>query len=268
MSMADQTMAPSQQSWAVVTGASSGLGIALAIRLAQRRHNLVLVARREQPMRELASRLERDHHIKVLVQALDLGDPNSVATLQQRLAADAIEVDILVNNAAFALSGPFIDQDPERLRAMLQLNIVALTELTLVFGRQMAQRRRGHILLVASVGAYQPSPLAAAYSAAKAYVLSLGVALNVELAPNVGVTVLSPGLMDTEFHDVAGYTVKPSMRRTVLSTDRVAAIGLDAMFAGRSSVIAGRLNSIAAFIISRLMSRSLQARMVYKMSKT
>jgi len=164
---------------------------------------------------------------------LDLGDPDSVATLQQRLDADGIEVDILVNNAAFAPSGAFIDQDPERLRAMLQLNIVALTELTHVFGRRMTQRRRAHILLVASVGAYQPSPLAAAYSAAKAYVLSLGVALNVELAPSVGVTVVSPGLMDTEFHDVAGYTMKPSMRRTVLPTDRGAAIGLDAMFAGR-----------------------------------
>jgi short-subunit dehydrogenase len=144
-------------------------------------------------MRELALRLERDHHIKVVVQVLDLGDPDSAVTLQQRLDADGIEVDILVNNAAFALSGTFIDQEPERLRAMLQLDIVALTELTDVFGRQMAQRRRGHILLVASVGAYQPSPLAAAYSAAKAYVLSFGVALNVELAPSVGVTVLSPG---------------------------------------------------------------------------
>jgi short-subunit dehydrogenase len=202
-----------------------------------------------------------------LTQVLDLGDPDSVVTLQQRLDTDEIEVDILVNNAAFALSGTFIDQEPERLRAMLQLDIVALTELTHVFGRRMAQRRRGHILLVGSVGAYQPSPLAAAYSAAKAYVLSLGVALNVELAPSVGVTVLSPGLMDTEFHDVAGYAMKPSMRRTVLPTDRVAAIGLDAMFTGRSSVIAGRLNRVMAFI-SHLMSRSLQARMVYKLSKS
>ncbi len=260
-------MASSEPSWAVVTGASSGLGIALAAGLAQRGHNLVLVARREQPMRELASQLERGHPIKVVVHPLDLGEPDGAVTLQQRLDADGIEVDVLVNNAAFALSGPFLDQGPERLRAMLQLNIVALTELTHAFARRMARRGRGHILLVGSIGAYQPSPLAAAYSAAKAYVLSLGVALHVELAPNVVVTVLSPGLMDTEFHEVAGYTVKPSMRRTVLPTERVAAIGLDAMFAGRSSVVAGRLNRIGAFS-TRLMSRSLQARMVYKISKT
>ena len=260
-------MVSSEPGWAVVTGASSGLGTALAAGLAQRRHNLVLVARREPPMRALASKLERDHDIKVVVQVLDLGDADSAVTLQQRLDADEIEVDILVNNAAFALSGTFIGQEPERLRAMLQLDIVALTELTHVFARRMAQRGRGHILLVGSVGAYQPSPLAAAYSAAKAYVLSLGVALNVELGPNVGVSVLSPGLMDTEFHDVAGYTMKPSMRRTVLAADRVAAIGLDAMFAGRSSVVAGRLNRVMAFS-TRLMSRSLQARMVHKMSKS
>lgn len=260
MSMINQEKVSLKLGWAVVTGASSGLGIALATGLAQRKHNLVLVARREQPMRELALKLERDHHIKIVVQALDLDDPDSVVTLQQHLDADQIEVDILVNNAAFALSGAFIDQDPERLRAMLQLNIVALTELTHVFGQRMAQRRRGHILLVGSVGAYLPSPQAAAYSAAKAYVLSLGVALSVELAPNVGVTVLSPGLMDTEFHSVAGYTVKPSMRRTVLSTDRVAAIGLAAMFAGRSSVIAGRLNAFVD-LMSRILPRSLQARM-------
>ena len=259
-------MVSSKLGWAVVTGASSGLGIALAAGLARRDHNLVLVARREQPLRALAARLERDHHIKVAVQVLDLGDPDSVVTLQQRLDADGIEVDILVNNAAFGLSGTFIDQEPERLRAMLRLDIVPLTELTHVFGRRMAQRRRGHILLVGSLAAYQPSPLAAAYGAAKAYVLSLGEALHAEMAQNVGVTVLSPGLMETEFHEVSGYTVKPSMRRTILSADRVAAIGLDAMFAGRSSVVAGRLNSVMAFS-SRLMSRSLQARTVYKLSR-
>src|SRR5579862_3607682 len=105
--MVDPTMVSSELSWAVVTGASSGLGIALAAGLAQRGHNLILVARREQPMRALALRLERDHHIKVVVQVLDLGDLDNVVTLQQRLDADEIEVDILVNNAAFALSGPF-----------------------------------------------------------------------------------------------------------------------------------------------------------------
>lgn len=253
--------------WAIVTGASSGLGVSFATALARRGHDLILIARRESPMRELADKLEREHRIKVIVQSLDLGEPNATARLKQMLDADGIAVDILINNAAFAISGPLLDQDPERLRAMLQLNIMALTELTQAFGRSMAQRGRGLILLVASVGAYTPSPLAAAYSATKSYVLSFGEALNVELGPNVGVTVMSPGLMETEFHDVAGFTMKASMRRSVLSTGKVAAIGLDAMFAHRSSVIAGRINTLGAFA-SRLLPRSFLARMAYQVSRT
>jgi short-subunit dehydrogenase len=265
--MAKKSIELAQRSWALVTGASSGLGISFATALAQRQHNLVLVARRELPMLELAKRLEKDHSIKVIVHPLDLGNAESTAALQQRLDADAIEVDILVANAAFAVSGPFIDQEPERIDAMLRLNVLSLTQLAHAFGRRMAQRRKGHILLVASVGAYTPSPLAASYSAAKSYVLSLGVALNVELAPDVGVTVVSPGLMETEFHDVAGWTMKASMRRSVLTTEKVAAIGLEAMFARRSSVVAGRLNGLGAFT-SRLLPRSMLARMAYNVSKS
>jgi short-subunit dehydrogenase len=218
-------------------------------------------------MRELAVRLERDHGITVIVEVLDLGVPDSATMLLQSLDAQGIEVSVLVNNAASGFSGAFIDQELERLRAMLQLDIVALTELTHVLGCRMASRGKGRILLVSSLAAYQPTPLLAAYGAAKAYVLSLGEALNVELSPGVAVTVLSPGLMDTEFNDVSGYKMKPSMRRTVLPTAKVAAIGLDAMFAGRSSVVAGRLNSLMVFA-SRFLSRSFQARTVYRMSKT
>lgn len=261
----DARTAP-EKSWAIVTGASSGLGISFATALAERGYNLVLVARREGPMSELAHRLERDHHIRVAVQPLDLGEPNAAITLKQRLDDAGLEITILINNAAFALSGPFVDHDLTRLRAMLQLDIMAATELTHAFGQAMVRRGTGHILLVASVGAYTPSPLAAAYSAAKAYVLSLGVALDVELGPNIGVTVVSPGLMETEFHAVAGFTVKPAMRRSILSTDAVAAIALKAMFARRSSVVAGRLNAVGAFT-SRLLPRSLLARMAYQVSK-
>ncbi len=260
-------MASSEAGWAIVTGASSGLGAAFATALAGRRNNLVLVARREQRLRELASRLEREHGITVVVEAQDLADPASATTLLQRLDAQGIEADILVNNAAFGLTGAFVTQEPERLRAMLQLDITALTELTHVFGRRMADRGKGRILLVASLAAYQPAPLLAAYAAAKAYVLSLGEALHVELAPRVGVTVLSPGLMDTEFNHVSGYTMKPSMRRTLLPPARVAEIGLDALFAGRSSVVAGRLNRAMAFS-TRFLSRRFQARTVYRLSRT
>lgn len=251
--------------WALVTGASSGLGIALARSLAARHVNLVLTARREAPMQELAAELTQRHGIEVAVEAADLGRPGSAADLQRRLDERGVAPDILINNAGFGLSGPFLEHDPERLRAMLQLDIVSLTELTQLFGTRMAARGSGHILLVASLASYQPSPLLASYAAAKAYVLSLGEALNVELAPKVGVTVLSPGLMDTGFNDVSGFRTPDSVKSTMLAPSKVAEIGLDAMFAGRPSVIAGGLNKVIAFS-NRFTSRHLQAKLTQRMT--
>ena len=254
-----------QTQWAVVTGASSGLGVALATGLARRGHNLVLVARREAPMQALAVQLRQDHGVQVVVEVLDLGGVDSAIELQGRLAGHGIDAGIFINNAAFGLSSEFIDHAPERLRAMLQLDIMAMTELTHLFARRMAERGRGHLLLVASLAAYQPTPMLAAYGAAKAYLLSLGEALHVELAPkNVGVTVLSPGLMQTEFFDVSGYTPPPSTRVTMLTPQAVAEIGLDAMFAGKASVIAGRLNRLVA-LLGRFVSRVVQAKVMWSM---
>jgi short-subunit dehydrogenase len=259
-------MSQSAAPWAVVTGASSGLGIELARGLAARRLNLVLVARREAPMRQLAAALEQRWGVLVRVEVLDLVQPGSALALQQQLAQRGIEPEILINNAGSGIGGLFVEQDPERVRSMLQLDIVALTELALVFGRRMAARGNGFILLVGSTAAYQPTPMSAAYGAAKAFVLSLGEALNVELAPEVGVTVLCPGLMDTGFASVSGYEPPASVRRTVIPPERVAHIGLDAMFARRSSVVAGGLNKLLA-CCSRLMPRHLQAVLVYRATR-
>jgi short-subunit dehydrogenase len=143
---------------------------------------------------------------------------------------------------------------------------MSLMEMTHVFGNRMIERGRGHILLVASLAAYQPTPLLAAYGAAKHFVLAFGQALHVELFSKLGVTVLSPGLMETEFFDVSGYRPKASLRRTILAPARVAEIGLDAMFAGKPSVIAGRLNRLAAFS-NRFIPTHLQARLAYRMAK-
>jgi len=140
-----------------------------------------------------------------------------------------------------------------------------LTELTLLLGRQMARAGRGHIMLIASVAAFQPTPSLAAYSAGKAYVLSLGEALNVELAGKVVVTVLSPGLMDTGFNAASGFETPTMLRRTILTPAEVAAIGLDAMFSGKSGVVAGRWNQIATFI-GRFFSRHFLATSARRMA--
>ncbi len=252
--------------WAVVTGASSGLGKELGRALAARKINLVLAARREAPMQELAAEVRARHGVEVVVEPVDLGAPNCAKEMQERLEARGIVPDILINNAAFGLSGEFMTQEPARLREMLELDIMSVVELTQVFGRRMTERGKGHILLVASLAAYSPTPGLAAYGAAKQFVLALGVALHLEMAPKVGVTVLSPGLMETEFFEVSGYKAPPFLRRTMLAPARVAEIGLRAMFEGRSSVVAGRFNRITAFS-NRFTSRLFQARMAYGMSK-
>ena len=252
--------------WALVTGASSGLGKEFARALAARKYNLILAARREEPMQALAAELRQRHGVEIVIEAIDLGAPASPADLHKRLDEQGIAPDILINNAAFGLSGDFLTQKPERLREMLQLDILSLTELTHLFGKRMAERGSGHILLVASLAAYSPIPLLAAYGAAKHYVLALGVALHVELAPKVGVTVVSPGLMDTGFNEVSGFQPKASMRPTVVSPAKVAEAGLKAMFAGKSSVIVGKINRLVAFS-NRFTSRLMQANATYRWSK-
>jgi short-subunit dehydrogenase len=149
---------------------------------------------------------------------------------------------------------------------MLQVNVVALTELTHTFAKPMVARGQGHILLVASMAAYGPTPVLAGYGATKAYVLAFGEALHVELSPKVGVTVLSSGLMETVFFDVSVYQPPAALRRTMLPAAEVARIGLDAMWAGKPTVIAGRLNRLMRFA-SRFTSRQASAKMLLRMAE-
>ena len=251
---------------ALITGASSGLGAQFARALARRKINLVLVARRAEPMERLAEELRKQDGVEVLVQPMDLALPGAAATLAKRLDELELAPDILVNNAAFGLSGNFLDQDPERIREMLQLDILSLVELTHEFGRRMKQGSGGNILLVGSLAAYQPDPLLAAYGAAKAFVLSFGEALHVELAPKVGVTVVSPGLMETEFFQVSGYEPRASLKASMIPASEVAEAGVRAMLAGKSSTVIGRMNKMAAFA-SSLLPRHTSAKLTYRMSR-
>lgn len=256
----------SERVWAVVTGASSGLGVEFARSLARRNINVVLVARREAPMQQLADELRLAYGVDVMVESMDLGESISAEALQDSLDRRGIQPEILVNNAAFGLSGEFLQQDATRIHQMLQLDVLALVSLTHVFGRKMKEGGRGHILLVGSLAAYQPTPLMAAYGAAKNFVLAFGEALHVELAPAVGVTVVSPGLMETEFFGVAGFTPKESLKSSMMTAKDVAEAGIVAMYAGKTSVVIGRLNKLAAFS-TRFFSRNAQAKIVYRMSK-
>jgi short-subunit dehydrogenase len=243
---------------ALITGASSGLGLEFADQLAAQKVNLVLAARRQEPMEKLASDLRRKHGVDVLVEATDLASPGAPSRLKSSLDSRSVAIDILVNNAGYGLHGDFHETPIERTVNMIQLNITALTELTYLFGRDMAARRSGHILLVASLLAFQPVPGYAAYAATKAYVLALGEALHDELRPHgVVVTSLCPGHTATGFDAAAGATASSLLRLLTMKPGPVAASGIRALSQGKAMVVAGLSNKMAA-ISNRLTPRAMQ----------
>ena len=167
-------------------------------------------------------------------------------------------MDVLVNNAGYGLYGEFVDQPLQKTLDMLQVNLVAVTELTHIFAAEMIKRRSGHILLIASLLGYQGVPGYAAYAASKGYVLLFGEALHAELKPyGIGVTVLSPGTTSTSFGRVAGERNTAALRALRMKPGPVARTGILAMLHRRSSVVAGILNKVAAFS-SRFTPRQVQ----------
>ena len=245
--------------WALITGASSGLGLDFADLLAAQKVNLVLAARRRESMEKLAADLRRKYGVDVLVEAIDLAAPGAASHLKSSLDARSVTIDILLNNAGYGLHGALLDTPIERTTDMIQLNITTLTELTYLFGRDMAARRSGHILLVASLMAFQAVPSYAAYAATKAYVLALGE-LHDELRPHgVVVTTLCPGhtATATGFDAAAGAATTALLRLLTMKPRPVAASGVRALLEGKAMVIAGLTNKMAAFS-NRLRPRSMQ----------
>jgi short-subunit dehydrogenase len=243
---------------ALITGASSGIGVEFAELLAAQKVNLVLAARRREPMETLAADLRRKHGVDVVVEPIDLADPGAAARLKSSLDERSIAIDVLINNAGYGLQGDFLDTPIERTADMIQLNITALTELSYLFGRDMAERGSGHILLVASLLAFQAVPTFAAYAATKAYVLHFGEALHDEVrSRGVVVTTLCPGHTATGFDAAAGAIVSPMLRLLTMKARPVAASGIRGLATGQASVIAGLSNKMAAFS-NRLTPRSMQ----------
>jgi short-subunit dehydrogenase len=233
--------------WAVVTGASSGLGDAFARQLAQRGLNILVVARRRDRLEALAAALRAEHKVEVEVLDQDLGAPGAAEKVHA--ATEGRVVEVLVNNAGYGVQGPFRERDWAQHEAMIRVDILALTELTWRFARDMVAQGSGRILQVASIGAAQPTPWFAAYGAAKAYVLSFSEALDYELrGTGVTVTTLSPGATDTEFATRAGTEFKGLARSMLMNPAEVAAIGLEAAFRGRRSVVPGWLNTFNTWL--------------------
>jgi short-subunit dehydrogenase len=234
---------------AVVTGASSGIGADLARELARHGHDLVLTARRTEPMLALADELKTLGAASTVISA-DLSKPGAGAALARDFDARGLTIDVLVNNAGLGAGGPFHESDPARVSEMLYVNVVALTELTRALLPAMVKRRGGRVMLVASTASFQPGPSMAVYCASKAFVLSFGEAISYELrGTGVTVTSLCPGPTRTEFTDVANTGSSMLFEgpgAAVMTSAEVARQGYRAMASGKRVHIAGLMNKVIA----------------------
>ena len=236
-------------SWVLITGASSGFGEEFARQYAEQGHSLVLVARRLDRLKVLAETLRQQHGTQVVVEQVDLSDIAAVVGLQERLRDRGIVIDVLINNAGHGLQGSFIEAPLDAVLSMVQLDIASLTAVTHVFAQGMRARRRGKILLVASLLAYQGVENFAVYAAAKAYVLRLGEALHREFRRDgITVTTLCPGMSDTGFARAAQQKITPMLKFLMMKPAPVVRAGIRALRAGRMSVVPGWANkAVAAF---------------------
>jgi short-subunit dehydrogenase len=240
---------------ALVTGASSGIGAALARELARRGHDLVLTARGEAPMAALAAEL-RGLGASATLMPADLAVIGRATTLADELAAAGVEIDVLVNNAGLGAIGRFERIDPARHTEILQVNVTALTELTQALLPGMLARRRGRIVLVASTASFLPCPRMAVYAASKAYVRSFGEALAQELrGSGVTVNVLCPGTTATNFFAVAGSLPSALQARRMMTAEAVARIACRGLFKGERVTVAGLMNRILAFAATHVPHR-------------
>src|SRR5687767_3329739 len=235
----------------LVTGASSGIGRSLALQFARHGYDVVLVARREAALRELADAV-RGTGRTVIVHPVDLATADGPAALHRRLEADGVTIDVLVNDAGFGLQGRFDTLPLDRQLDMIQVNVTSLTALTRLFLPGMLARNTGGVLNVASTAAFQPGPLMTVYYATKAYVLSFSEAIHNELqGTGVKVTCLCPGPTISGFQKEAKIEKVRMLINpwTLMTSKKVAELGYKGLKRGKRLVIPGFLNWFLAFSI-------------------
>ena len=250
---------------ALVTGASAGLGVIFAKRLAEQKQNLVLVARRKDKLEELAAQLRKTHGISVVVEVADLSARGVVPIVMKRLAANKISITTLINNAGFTLNGLFAELDMAKQQEMIDLNCGALVQLCHAILPDMKFRSGGGILNVASTAAFQAGPRMAVYYATKAFILSFSEALHDEVKPfGIRVSCLCPGPTQT---DIFATSNSSNIRLAKIAgkPEKVVDDGLAALKRNQAFVVSGLQNKVLAqstrFIpraVSRFIAKSLQ----------
>jgi short-subunit dehydrogenase len=249
--------------WALVTGASAGIGKALAAGLAAGGAHLVLTARRRDRLEQLAAELKSKHKINVEIVEADLARPSAPEEIFAFTKEKGIAVEVLVNNAGFGQFGELTSVDSQRLLEMVQVNCGAVLHLTRLYLPDMVARRSGGVLIVASTAAFQAVPYISTYAATKVFDLYLAEGLAEEMKPHgVHVCALCPGATESEFHEVAGHPAHT--RRRGETAEKVAKTGLRALAAGKSYVISGLGNYLGAHG-ERLVPRRVVTRVAAKM---
>jgi len=245
----------------LVTGASAGIGREIARLLAKEGAHLVLTARRRDRLEGLAEEVRSLGAVAVNILPLDLAAPEAAQTLVEKTLEVVDRVDVLINNAGFAVPGLYVRADAARTVSMLQLNVVAAHSLMRAFLPTMVRRGEGAILNVASIAGYQCAPYQAAYAGTKAFLLNLSNGVHQEVKhTGVHVTALNPGVTDTEFFEAAGYKNLTGFMTWRMPADRVARTGIKALKKGKMEVVPGFLNNTLLFT-QRFLPRSWVAAM-------
>jgi short-subunit dehydrogenase len=233
---------------ALITGASTGIGYELGKCFAADRHNLILIARQEARLRQVAAELSEQFSVSARVIVADLAKPDAPQKIADEIRQDSLQVDYLVNNAGFGLGGKFSETDLAAELEMMQVNMVALVHLTKLFLPAMVARRSGKIMNVASTAAFQPGPLMAVYYASKAFVLSFTEAIANELAgTGVTVTALCPGPTQSEFQrraHIENTRLVKGKFMGMMTAETVAPIGYGGLMQGKRLVIPGLINKV------------------------
>ena len=235
--------------YALITGAGKGIGREMALQLAQKGYNLLLVSRSESDLQSLATQLIADYKIKVEFLSVDLSINGAALTVLNWVSTLSVPVSILINNAGHGLWGDFEALPLDGQTNMMQVNMNALVELSHLFIPLLKQQKQAHILNIASTAAYQAVPVLAVYSATKAFVLSFSRALRYELKDTpIAVSCLSPGPTATGFGSRAGLDAFAELAEKFnMPAQAVAQIGLDGMFNKKPEIIAGFLNKVSAW---------------------
>jgi uncharacterized protein len=233
---------------ALVTGASSGIGLEIARELARLGCGLILAARRFDRLQSAQREIQQAFGVPVEIYSVDLAGEEARLQLYQAIVNSGGQVDILINNAGFAIFGDYASVAWERERELLNINILALTHLTRLFLPGMLQRKHGYILLMASVQGYTPVPPYTTYAASKSYVVNYAHSLRHNLrSTGVSVTVSAPGATESEFLQVSGQRPSLYERLTMMKAEDVARISVKAMLQRRASVVPGWINQSTIF---------------------